>query len=175
MTFKEDAVKNPSYKILVVDDEEAVRKLVSVLLSKRGHHCSEASDGVDALDKVAMNKFDAIITDIVMPRMDGITLTVELLKQTPALPVMVMSAYYNELSPVTAVAAGAREFITKPFSFTELNLRFQKMMSDYEISLEIMAKQKEVLFGTQRESSELQRRIENLKDQLHAGYPRFNR
>ena len=75
MTFKEDTLKNPTYKILVVDDEEEVRKLVAALLSKRGHYCSEAAEGVDALDKVVTDKFDAVITDIVMPKMDGITLT----------------------------------------------------------------------------------------------------
>jgi response regulator RpfG family c-di-GMP phosphodiesterase len=80
---------------------------------------------------------------------------------------------------LTAVAAGAREFIKKPFSLTALALRFQKMMGDYELLLEIEAKQKELIFQSQKEAvekvTELEREIESLKNRLYAGYSRFNR
>ena len=76
------------------------------------------------------NKFDAIVTNIVMPKMDGITLTKELLKRTPKLPIMVITDPDNEFSSVTALAAGAREFIKKPFSLTEFGTRFEKMMGE---------------------------------------------
>jgi len=77
-------------------------------------------------------KFDALITDIVMPEMDGITLTKELSKHYQNLPVMAMTGYAEEYSAEAAIASGAREFIKKPFSISEFSIRFNKMMRDHE-------------------------------------------
>jgi DNA-binding response OmpR family regulator len=179
MMSNEKTLRIPRYSILVVDDEEGMRKLVVTLLSQRGHQCLQAVDGADALSKAVANKFNAVITDIVMPRMDGIALTKELIKMTPKLPIMVITGHDKEFASVTAIAAGAKEFIKKPFSLTEFALRFQKMMNDYELFLQIEAKQKEMLFNIQKRSVEeitdLKREIESLKNRLYAGYPRFNR
>ena len=179
MISKEGAVKIPRYNVLVVDDEEAIRRIIVTLLSQRGHRCSEAVDGADALSKAVAKEFNAVITDIVMPRVDGIALTRGLLKLNPKLPVMVITGHNNEFSFVTAIAAGARDFIKKPFSLTEFALRFQKMMSDCELLHEIEEKQKENLFCIQRGSVEeieqLKREIEILKNRLYGGYPSFNR
>jgi diguanylate cyclase (GGDEF)-like protein len=120
------------YKILVVDDEEQMRKLIVSLLSPKGHQCVTANNGREALDKFMETKFDALITDIVMPEMDGITLTEELSKHYQNLPVMVMTGYTEEYSAETAIASGAREFINKPFSISEFLIRFDKMMRDHK-------------------------------------------
>ena len=120
------------YKILVVDDEEPMRKLIVSLLSPKGHQCVTANNGREALDKFMETKFDALITDIVMPEMDGITLTEELSKHYQNLPVMVMTGYTEEYSAETAIASGAREFINKPFSISEFLIRFDKMMRDHK-------------------------------------------
>lgn len=167
------------YNILVADDEEMIRSLVVAQLSKRGYPCSQAVDGIDALQKAQADKFDAVIADIVMPKMDGITLTKELLKRFPNLPIMVMTGHDNEFSSVTAISAGAKEFIKKPFSLGEFALRFQKMMRDHEVLVQIDAKQKEMLFHSQRKSQEeideLKKEIESLRNRLYAGYPRISR
>ena len=120
------------YKILVVDDEELIRNLVVSVLSELGHSWITASDGVDALNKMGANKFDAVITDITMPNMDGIILTREISKQYPAIPVMVMIAFDEEYSIGTAISVGAREFIKKPFSLDEFAIRLHKMIHDFE-------------------------------------------
>lgn len=178
---EEDQRKKPSnYKVLVVDDEEPLRKLIIALLSKQGHQCITASNGVEALNKVNQERFDAVIADIVMPEMNGITLTKELLSLYPNLPIMIMTGYSKEYPTELAITAGARDFIEKPFSSNDgFILRFNKMMRDHEIFLKIEAKQKEMLFHVQRESSErvneLQREVESLKGRLYDGYIRFNR
>jgi diguanylate cyclase (GGDEF)-like protein len=125
-------MESTHYKILVVDDEEPMRKLIVSLLSPKGHQCVTANNGREALDKFMETKFDALITDIVMPEMDGITLTEELSKHYQNLPVMVMTGYTEEYSAETAIASGAREFINKPFSISEFLIRFDKMMRDHE-------------------------------------------
>jgi diguanylate cyclase (GGDEF)-like protein len=122
----------PSYKILIVDDEEPVSNLMVSLFSKYGHSCETAKDGTEALEKIKKNFFDSAVVDIVMPHMDGIILTRELVNLHPDLPIMVMTGHADEHSAESAFAAGAREFIKKPFSIDEFILRFDKMMRDHK-------------------------------------------
>jgi CheY-like chemotaxis protein len=143
-------VKPSNYKVLVVDDDEAMRNLIVTVLSTPGHHCVAAIDGNDALDKANKNKFDAVITDIVMPGMDGITLTKEVLRQYPNLPIMVLTESADQSSPASAVSAGAREFIRKPFSVVEFTIRFHKMMRDHEFLREMIAAEDEILFNLRK-------------------------
>ncbi len=123
-------IESSQYTILVVDDEELIRNLVVTFLSKMGHACITAVDGVDALEKIKGNQIDAIITDIKMPNMDGIILTREISKQFPELPVMVMTAFDEEYSAGVAISVGAREFIKKPFSLDEFAIRLHKMINE---------------------------------------------
>ena len=125
-------MESTHYKVLVVDDEEPMRKLIVSLLSPKGHQCVTANNGREALDKIMETKFDALITDIVMPEMDGIGLTKELSKHYQNLPVMVTTGYTEEYSAENAIASGAREFINKPFSISEFLIRFDKMMHDHK-------------------------------------------
>jgi diguanylate cyclase (GGDEF)-like protein len=128
-----------SYRILIVDDEEPVSNFVVSLLSKYGHSCEIAKDGIEALEKIKKNAFDSAVVDIVMPLMDGITLTRELINLYPSLPVMVMTGHADEHSAESAIAAGAREFIKKPFSVDEFILRFDKMMRDHRGEEKLLA------------------------------------
>ena len=124
--------ESPKYTILVVDDEELVRKMVVTFLSKLGHSCLTAIDGVDALGKMKGNKIDAVVTDIKMPNMDGMGLVSEVLTKYPGIPIMVMTAFEEEYSAGIAISVGAREFIKKPFSLEEFAIRLQKMINDAE-------------------------------------------
>ena len=129
----ENLSKTPStHTILVVDDEELIRNLVVTFLSRLGHLCFTANDGVDALNKMKEMRIDVVITDVKMPNMDGITLTSEILKQYPECPIMVMTAFDEEYSAGTAISVGAREFIKKPFSLDEFAIRLRKMINDSE-------------------------------------------
>ena len=126
-------MESSQYTILVVDDEELIRDLVVTFLSKLGHSCVTAIDGVEALEKIGGNKIDVVITDIKMPNMDGIILTREISRQYPELPVMVMTAFDEEYSAGIAISVGAREFIKKPFSLDEFAIRLHKMFNDSKV------------------------------------------
>jgi len=128
-----------SYKILIVDDEEQVRNFIVSLFSNYGHSCETAKDGVEALEKLKKSSFDSAVIDIVMPVMDGITLTRELVNLYRGLPIMVMTGHADEHSAGSAIAAGAREFIKKPFCIDEFILRFDKMMHDRKGMEELLA------------------------------------
>ncbi len=132
ITAEDRKMKSPKYTILVVDDQEPLRTLIATFLSKLGHSCVTAIDGVDALDKMEGNKIDAVVTDIRMPNMDGITLTSKILTKYPELPIMIMTAFEEEDTAGLAVCAGARDFIRKPFSLNEFSVRLHKMINDSE-------------------------------------------
>lgn len=166
------------YRVLIVDDDLMTRDLVISILSWEGHKCESAMDGVEALEKAGAADFDAVITDIVMPRMDGITLTRELSKKFHGLPIMVMTGFTEEHSDEEALDAGASEFINKPFPVTELLARFHKMVRDHKIALQIKSRRKdierissEMIAGLQKDSLEkievLKREIEDLKKRMH--------
>jgi DNA-binding NtrC family response regulator len=148
--------KGPSkYTILVVDDEELLRNLIVTFLSKLGHSCVTAIDGVDALDKIKGNKIDAVVTDIKMPNMDGITLTGKISMQYPGLPVMIMTAFDEGDTAGIAVVVGARDFIKKPFSLNEFSVRLHKMINDSEAQRR-MKREKDVDKDIQKSINELE-------------------
>ena len=124
--------ESSKHTILVVADEESIRNSVAAFLSRLGHSCFIAVDGIDALDKMKGNRIDAVITDIKMPNMDGIMLTIEISKLHPECPIMVMSTFDEEYSAGTAIAIGAAEFIKKPFLFDEFAIRLHKMINDWK-------------------------------------------
>jgi CheY-like chemotaxis protein len=148
------------YTILVVDDEEVIRYLVVSFLSKLGYACLTAVDGVDALDKMNKNKIDAIITDIKMDNMNGMTLMSQISKKYPEIPIMVMTAFDKEYSEGTAISVGAREFIKKPFSLDEFAVRLNKLINDSEI-VKRMKNEKNVDEGVQDLMSELEKTLKN--------------
>jgi DNA-binding NtrC family response regulator len=120
-------------RILIVDDDSSVRQLVETILSAKGYLCETACDGAEALNRAVTGSFDAVITDVVMPHMDGITLTRKLLNWNPLIPIMVMTGYLDSKFADDAVDAGASDFISKPFNVEELSLRVQRMLRDNSI------------------------------------------
>ncbi len=148
-------MESSKYTILVVDDEELMRRFIVTFLSQLGYSSVTAMDGVDALAKMKGNKIDAVITDIKMPKMDGIILTREISTQYPGVPVMVMTAFDEEYSAATAISLGAREFVKKPFSPDEFAIRLSKMIGDLETTRR-MGSGKEVDKETQEFANELE-------------------
>ncbi|GAB4166840.1 MAG: acetoacetate metabolism transcriptional regulator AtoC [Geothermobacteraceae bacterium] len=109
-------------KILIVDDEEGMRRLLSRILVKEGYETFAAANGNDALQAVALEQYDLVITDLKMPGMDGLTLLGELKDYDPRLPIIVITAYGTVENAVQALRKGAFDYITKPFEADEIRL-----------------------------------------------------
>lgn len=163
----------PAYTVLIVDDDDQeIKDIISDYLTKQGCGCETASSGDEALGRIAATRFDAVITDLRMTGMDGIALTRETLKQAPHMPIMVMTGFVDEYSEREAIDAGAREFITKPFALAEFSARFHKMMRDHAALMELKDEERrkrgELVTALQRESDEkiedLKREIDDLKE-----------
>jgi len=108
-----------NYKILVVDDEDNLRRGIKYGLSGRKFEIIEAKNGKDALDKLD-DKIDLIITDLKMPVMDGITFISECNKRSIDIPIIVLTAYGSTETAVKAMKSGAIDFLIKPFPLKEL-------------------------------------------------------
>lgn len=114
-------------KILVVDDEPQITRVLRSSLLSNGYAVEVAGDGVSALEKLAEWSPDMVITDISMPRMDGITLCSEI-RAISNMPILVLSVRDQEGSKVKALDAGADDYVTKPFNIQELLARVRAHM-----------------------------------------------
>ena len=114
------------HKVLVVDDEESVRSMISVLLQKEGYQVSSAQDGQDALDLLGEQSFDLVLSDIRMPRMDGLGLLDRIRALYPDITVIMMSAFGTVDLAVEAMKRGAYDYISKPFKPDEILLALRK-------------------------------------------------
>lgn len=109
-------------KILAVDDSLSIRKSLSFILGNEGYEVVEAEDGVEALEKAQAEKFSLVITDINMPRMDGIELTKQL-RQTQGYkftPIIALTTENQQEKMQEGKAAGATGWIVKPFTAEKL-------------------------------------------------------
>ena len=115
-------------RILIVDDEERMRHLLSMMLDRKGYQTRVADDGVEALDLVGQTPFDMVITDIKMPRLDGIKLLRKIMEMEIPPPVVFITAYATVESAVEAMRQGAVDYITKPFEEERILLTVEKVL-----------------------------------------------
>lgn len=114
-------------RILVVDDEERIRRLLKMYLERENYEIDEAENGEEALDMALKEEYDLIILDIMMPGMDGIEVCQEL-RKTKATPVIMLTAKGEEANRVQGFEVGADDYIVKPFSPREVVLRVKALL-----------------------------------------------
>jgi len=123
----QSAVSPSNISVLVVDDEEPLRHLLQVSLQRQGYTVAVARNGREALDVVASRKIDLVLLDIMMPEMDGFTACAELRKRTD-IPVVMLTALNRPDDIVHGFNLGADDYITKPFTFREVEVRLQAIL-----------------------------------------------
>ncbi len=125
--------------ILLVDDEESIRKMVRAVLGEEEYAFTEASNGVEALEIMETQSFDLILTDVIMPDCDGIELVMSVRKKLPDIKVIVMSGggrvradHYLNL----AEKLGAARVFEKPFNTAELRETVSELLSETDSAVE---------------------------------------
>ncbi|MCJ7785792.1 MAG: sigma-54 dependent transcriptional regulator, partial [Desulfobacterales bacterium] len=113
-------------RILVVDDEESFRHMLSVILIKEGYEVETSSNGEEGLQKAAASTYDQILCDIRMPHMDGLAFLREIKKTETEATIIVMSAYGTADIAIEAMKLGAYDYISKPFKPDEIILTLRK-------------------------------------------------
>jgi len=116
-------------RILVVDDEAKMRRILEMALKGMGHQVEQAGDGVEALAAIDNAPFDLVLTDLRMPRMDGIELLRELRQRGEEVPVIVLTAYGTIETAVEAMKSGALDYIIRPFEMDTVELAVNRALA----------------------------------------------
>jgi two-component system, cell cycle response regulator CpdR len=109
-------------RILIAEDEEALRGFVRRALADAGHDVVVAADGAEALDLLTREKFDLLLADIKMPVMDGIALALAAARDHPDLAILLMTGYADQRERAHGLDALIHDVITKPFTLAEIRL-----------------------------------------------------
>jgi DNA-binding response OmpR family regulator len=114
-------------RILLVDDELSVQKLLTYPLRKEGYDVIPALDGREALDRLRDDNFDLVVLDVMLPRMDGFDVC-RAIRSRSTVPIIMLTAKTEETDRVTGLELGADDYITKPFSVREFRSRVKAVL-----------------------------------------------
>jgi two-component system, NtrC family, response regulator PilR len=123
-------------KILVVDDEKGLREVLSIMLKRTGYAVTEASDGEEAIGHINKEIFDLVITDLRMPKADGMAVLKAVKSSSPETVVLVVTAFATADSAVDAMKQGAYDYLTKPFQVDEVQLIIRNALEKRRLSTE---------------------------------------
>jgi DNA-binding response OmpR family regulator len=127
------AANEASARILLVDDEQSVQTLLTYPLRKDGYEVVSAHDGREALDTFARQRFDLVVLDLMLPKIDGIEVC-RRLRSRSQVPIIMLTAKGDELDKVLGLEIGADDYITKPFSVREFRSRVRAALRRSDMS-----------------------------------------
>ncbi len=119
-------------RILIVEDEEAVREFVSRVLTMHGHSVLIANDGAAAVELMTNHHFDLLLSDIAMPMMDGISLALKVRSERPHIPILLMTGFADERQRAHNLSLLIEGLLTKPFNMEQLLSEVNKALSKFE-------------------------------------------
>jgi len=114
-------------RLLLAEDEQALSKALTVILERNNYSVDAAYDGQEALDYLSADNYDGVILDIMLPKIDGITVLREIRKKGNLIPVLLLTAKAEVDDKVLGLDAGANDYLTKPFNSRELLARIRAM------------------------------------------------
>lgn len=120
--------------ILVVDDEKMIRNLLNINLTKEGYNVIEATDGLEAVEMATEKKPDLILLDIMIPKLDGLSVC-KRIKNIMNVPILMVTAKDGEVDKILGLELGADDYVTKPFSIRELIARIKANLRKAEVSV----------------------------------------
>jgi diguanylate cyclase (GGDEF)-like protein len=130
-------IDKESVVILIVDDDDLVLKTLNVLISSLGYRCLLAKDGLEALEVLRSNKCDLILSDVLMPNMDGLELLAYVGENYPQIDVIIATGYSEKASYADVIKAGAIDFIKKPIDQAELEAKLARACRERKMVYEL--------------------------------------
>ena len=131
-------------RILVVDDEETVREMVSKIINLIGHEVVTTGNGREALEILRSQPFSIMITDVKMPEMDGFELTKVVRDQFPGTPIICMTAHGTSYNYTDVVGVGATDYISKPFTIDEMKAKLNRVIREKDLIADLTQKSREL-------------------------------
>jgi diguanylate cyclase (GGDEF)-like protein len=125
------------YSILCVDDDGEIRALLEEVIGHLGHTSATAMDGVEAMDKLSKDHFDIVVTDLCMPRMDGIELIKQIKSTFDDVDVIAVTGYQVKYKYTDVIDLGASDFISKPFNLNELEAKINRILRERSLRQEL--------------------------------------
>jgi putative nucleotidyltransferase with HDIG domain len=150
-------------KILIVDDEEAIREVVSTLLEAQGYDCSTVSNGLLAREYLEKNSADLVLSDMVMPEMDGLSLLEWQRKHDADVPVIMVTAMHDLSTALEAIRRGAYDYILKPFEKDQLYLGVRRALEHRRLLLENRNYQRNLEQLVEERTAQLKGALEQLE------------
>src|SRR5579859_7833947 len=150
-------------KVLVVDDEEAIREVVTTLLDAQGYHTVACANGKVGLETFRKDSFDLVLSDIVMPEMDGLKLLSELRVDDPDVPVIMVTAVHDISTALEAIRRGAYDYILKPFEKDQLYLSVRRALEHRRLVMENRNYQRNLEKLVEERTAQLQGTLEQLE------------
>ena len=124
-------------QVLAVDDDQEIRELLVEILTYLGHTIVTAEDGIDALEKLSHQHFDMVITDLKMPRMNGIELIKRIKTDFEDVDVIAVTVYGSEYDYTEVIGVGASDFVDKPFNADELEAKINRIVRERSLRAEL--------------------------------------
>lgn len=131
-------------KVLVVDDEQSLREVLSIMLKRAGYAVTIAMDGEDAVELLQKEIFDLVITDLRMPKVDGMEVLKAVKSASPETVVLIITAFASADSAVEAMKQGAYDYLTKPFQVDEVQLIIRNALEKRRLTTENMLLKREM-------------------------------
>ena len=132
-----------AFHILIVEDDKEIREGIEIYLKNQGYQVSQAADGIGGFEKIESEDIHLAIVDIMMPRMDGITMMIKVREKGYDFPVIMLSAKSEEVDKIMGLNMGADDYVTKPFTTMELLARVNSQLRRYKKYLEVVEEKTE--------------------------------
>ena len=132
-----------AYHILIVEDDKEIREGIEIYLKNQGYVVYQAADGVEGLEQIEKQEIHLAIVDVMMPKMDGITMMMTVRERGYEFPVIMLSAKSEEVDKIMGLNMGADDYVTKPFTTMELLARVNSHLRRYRKFLEMVDERKE--------------------------------
>jgi putative nucleotidyltransferase with HDIG domain len=149
--------------ILVVDDEEAIREVVSTMLESKGYHCTSVQNGRVAQEQVKLATPDLVLSDMIMPEMDGLKLLEWMRQYDPDVPVIMVTAIHDISTALEAIRRGAYDYILKPFEKEQLFLGVGRALQHRRLVIENRNYQRDLEQKVEERAAQLRVAFEQLE------------
>ncbi|MCH5255390.1 MAG: response regulator transcription factor [Lachnospiraceae bacterium] len=127
-----------AFRILIVEDDKEIREGIEIYLKNQGYQVLQAADGIEGLAQIEKEEIHLAIVDVMMPRMDGITMMMKVREKGYDFPVIMLSAKSEEVDKIMGLNVGADDYVTKPFTTMELLARVNSHLRRYKKYLEVV-------------------------------------